>query len=127
MFGYKTLFIPPTNVDPICQRFSVDKLRNGVACFLPNKHIRPADKMLDVTDFIKERGGDPEKIRESQRRRYAKVEVVDEVITMFEDHRRTNYEAMQLNTKINEVQKQIGAKKKVRELSESQARGEARD
>lgn len=83
--------------------------------------------MLDVTDFIKERGGDPEKIRESQRRRYAKVEVVDEVITMFEDHRRTNYEAMQLNTKINEVQKQIGAKKKVRELSESQARGEARD
>ncbi|KAK6212346.1 Cytosolic seryl-tRNA synthetase [Pestalotiopsis sp. IQ-011] len=71
--------------------------------------------MLDVTDFIKERGGDPEKIRESQRRRYAKVEVVDEVITMFEDHRRTNYEAMQLNTKINEVQKQIGAKKKAKE------------
>lgn len=70
--------------------------------------------MLDVIDFIKERGGDPEKIRESQRRRYAKVEVVDEVITLYEDARRTNYEAMQLNTKINEVQKQIGAKKKVR-------------
>lgn len=69
--------------------------------------------MLDVTDFIKERGGDPEKIRESQRRRYAPVEVVDEVIAMWEDHRKTNYAASQVNTKINETQKAIGAKKKV--------------
>lgn len=71
------------------------------------------DKMLDVIDFIKERGGDPEKIRESQRRRHAPVEVVDEVIAMWEDHRKTNYAAMQMNTKINEVQKAIGQKKKV--------------
>lgn len=70
--------------------------------------------MLDVIDFIKERGGDPEKIRESQRRRHAPVEVVDEVIAMWEDHRKTNYAAMQMNTKINEVQKAIGQKKKVR-------------
>ncbi|KAK8041196.1 seryl-tRNA synthetase [Apiospora phragmitis] len=71
--------------------------------------------MLDVTDFIKERGGDPEKIRESQRRRYAPVEVVDEVISMWEDHRKTNYAASQVNTKINETQKAIGAKKKAKE------------
>ncbi|KAK8110538.1 uncharacterized protein PG998_006995 [Apiospora kogelbergensis] len=71
--------------------------------------------MLDVTDFIKERGGDPEKIRESQRRRYAPVEVVDEVIAMWEDHRKTNYAASQVNTKINETQKAIGAKKKAKE------------
>lgn len=45
--------------------------------------------MLDVIDFIKERGGDPEKIRESQRRRHAPVEVVDEVIAMWEDHRKS--------------------------------------
>lgn len=32
--------------------------------------------MLDVNDFIIERGGNPEKIRESQRRRHAKVELV---------------------------------------------------
>lgn len=43
--------------------------------------------MLDVVDFIKERGGDPEKIRESQRRRFAPVEVVDEIIALYEDHR----------------------------------------
>ena len=45
--------------------------------------------MLDVSDFIVEKGGDPNKIRESQRRRYAPEEVVDQVITLFEDHRRS--------------------------------------
>ena len=45
--------------------------------------------MLDVNDFIVERGGNPELIRESQRRRFASVEVVDEVIALFEDHRRS--------------------------------------
>lgn len=37
--------------------------------------------MLDILLF-REKGGDPEKIRESQRRRYAKVELVDEVIEL---------------------------------------------
>ncbi len=45
--------------------------------------------MLDVNDFIKERGGDPEKVRESQRRRHANVELVDEIIALFEDHRKS--------------------------------------
>lgn len=43
--------------------------------------------MIDVEDFIKERGGDPEKIKESQRRRGAPVEIVDEIITLWEDAR----------------------------------------
>jgi seryl-tRNA synthetase len=43
--------------------------------------------MLDVLDFITERGGNPEKIRESQRRRFANVEIVDEIIALFDDHR----------------------------------------
>ncbi len=38
--------------------------------------------MLDVNDFLEERGGNPEKVRESQRRRYAPESVVDEVITL---------------------------------------------
>jgi seryl-tRNA synthetase len=44
--------------------------------------------MLDINDFIAERGGDVKKIKESQRRRHAPEEVVDEVIAMFEDHRK---------------------------------------
>ncbi|KAI0592979.1 seryl-tRNA synthetase [Biscogniauxia sp. FL1348] len=71
--------------------------------------------MLDVLDFIAERGGNPEKIRESQRRRYASVEVVDEIIKEWEDHRKTNYAASQINTKMNDLNKQIGAKKKAKE------------
>jgi seryl-tRNA synthetase len=45
--------------------------------------------MLDVFDFIVEKGGNPEKIKESQRRRYAPEAVVDEVISMYEDHRKS--------------------------------------
>ncbi|KAH8598037.1 seryl-tRNA synthetase [Bisporella sp. PMI_857] len=68
--------------------------------------------MLDIFDFLVEKGGDPEKIRESQRRRYAPVEVVDKVIALYEDHRKTQYDATQMKQKINEVQKQIGPKMK---------------
>jgi seryl-tRNA synthetase len=87
--------------------------------------------MLDIFDFIVDKGGNPEKIKESQRRRYAPEEAVDEVIALYEDHRKSEYgaqighicrftnsliaqyQATQINTKINEVQKQIGAKRKV--------------
>ena len=45
--------------------------------------------VLDINDFIVERGGNPNKIRESQRRRHAPESVVDDIIDMFEDHRRS--------------------------------------
>ena len=45
-------------------------------------------------DFITERGGEPEKIRESQRKRHAPVEIVDEIIKDFEDHRQSNSEPL---------------------------------
>ncbi|KAI9881371.1 MAG: Cytosolic seryl-tRNA synthetase [Pleopsidium flavum] len=87
--------------------------------------------MLDVFDFIEDKGGDPKKIRESQRRRYAPEEAVDEVIALYEDHRkskfdpdylppelaltRPKYEASQIGTKINANQKEIGLKKRAQE------------
>ena len=74
--------------------------------------------MLDITDFIAERGGDPERIRESQRRRGEPVEIVDEIVQMFEDHRKTNYGVTQIGSKINETQKEIGKKKKAKEDAE---------
>jgi seryl-tRNA synthetase len=66
-------------------------------------------------DFITERGGDPEKIRDSQRKRNAPVEIVDEVIADFEDHRKTQYAATQIGSTINALQKQVGQKKKAKE------------
>lgn len=69
--------------------------------------------MLDINDFIAERGGDPAKIKESQRRRHAPEAIVDEVIEMFEDHRKTQYAAgTEMGAKINKVQKDMGANKK---------------
>jgi len=75
---------------------------------------------IDINDFIKERGGDPEKIRQSQRKRFAPEEVVDEVIAAFEDHRATQYEATQIGSKINATQKEIGQKKKAKDEAGAQ-------
>ena len=44
--------------------------------------------MLDLNDFISDRGGDPKKIKESQRRRFASEEAVDQVIALYEEARR---------------------------------------
>jgi hypothetical protein len=41
--------------------------------------------MLDVFDFFGDKGAIPEKIRESQKRRYAPVEAVDEIIALAEE------------------------------------------
>ncbi|ENH75186.1 Seryl-tRNA synthetase, cytoplasmic [Fusarium oxysporum f. sp. cubense race 1] len=71
--------------------------------------------MLDIEDFIEERGGNPEKIRESQRRRHAPVELVDEVIALWQDARKTQYGVTQIGTQINGVQKEIGLKKRAKE------------
>ena len=46
-----------------------------------------ARMVLDAKDFITEQGGNPEKIRESQRRRYAPEAVVDEIIQLWQDQR----------------------------------------
>ena len=106
----------------------------------PFAHPTPA-AMIDIKDFDVDAGGDPEKIRESQRTRFASVEVVDEIIALYKDSRASEspfpavatrralshanehaapssiatYDLSQLNQKINEVQKQIGPKKKVAE------------
>ena len=47
--------------------------------------------MLDLLDFQVDKGGDLERIRESQRRRHASEVVVDDVVALFEDHKRSTY------------------------------------
>ncbi|KAJ5081406.1 hypothetical protein NUU61_009670 [Penicillium alfredii] len=48
--------------------------------------------MLDLADFVKDRGGDPNKIKESQRRRFAPEETVDGVIALYEEARGADLE-----------------------------------
>ncbi|OGM39152.1 seryl-tRNA synthetase [Aspergillus bombycis] len=44
--------------------------------------------MLDIADFVSDRGGNPNKVKESQRKRFASENVVDEVLALYEGARR---------------------------------------
>ncbi|KAK6349667.1 Cytosolic seryl-tRNA synthetase [Orbilia brochopaga] len=81
--------------------------------------------MLDIISFVTERGGDPEAIRESQRRRHKPVEDVDAVIELYHVSREANYLVARQGTKINEIQKEIktlrGDKEKMAPLLEKKA------
>ncbi|KAH8097083.1 serine-tRNA ligase [Cristinia sonorae] len=70
---------------------------------------------LDVLHFIDNKGGNAEEIRESQRKRGLSVELVDEIIQMYADWVKMDYDASQLNKEVNAIQKEIGAKKKAKE------------
>ena len=45
--------------------------------------------MLDILDFQEDKGGDLRKLRESQQRRYAPEAVVDDVVALFEDMKKS--------------------------------------
>lgn len=87
---------------------------------------------LDILHFIDNKGGNAEEIRDSQRKRGNSVELVDEIIQMYSEwvkrkvaelfdltitlnlfSHSVDYEINILRKKVNEVQKEISAKKKV--------------
>jgi seryl-tRNA synthetase len=72
--------------------------------------------MIEINEFIVARKGDPEKIRESQKKRNADVGLVDQVIQLFDEHQKIQYAATQIGSNINNIQKQIGQIKKVFEV-----------
>ncbi|KAJ1735767.1 Cytosolic seryl-tRNA synthetase [Coemansia biformis] len=71
--------------------------------------------MLDINLFQAGKGGKPELIRESQRRRGAKPEVVDEIIKKYQEWTGVKYELDEVNRAINAVQKEVGLKLKAKE------------
>ncbi|AOA61798.1 Serine--tRNA ligase, cytoplasmic [Komagataella phaffii CBS 7435] len=71
--------------------------------------------MLDIVQFIEERGGDPEAIRKSQKARGDSVEIVDEIISEYKDWVKIRFELDELNKQQNKVQKEIGLKFKKKE------------
>ncbi|VAH87746.1 unnamed protein product [Triticum turgidum subsp. durum] len=73
--------------------------------------------MLDINLFRKEKGGDPELVRESQRRRSAdakpetleeNVALVDEVIVLDEAWRQRQFELDKIRQELNKTSKEIG-------------------
>jgi len=70
---------------------------------------------IDVKWLRTYQGGDPERVRESQRRRFAKVELVDEVIAADEQWRESVNAVDRLKAAKNAQQKKITALKKAKE------------
>lgn len=52
---------------------------------LDSKSYPATNMTLDITSFIDRKGGNAEEIRESQRKRGHSVELVDEIIQMYDD------------------------------------------
>ena len=86
---------------------------------------------LDILHFIDNKGGNAEEIRDSQRKRGNSVELVDEIIKMYTEWVKStsrlsrrismlnfgvhpvDYEINISRKRVNDVQKEISAKKKV--------------
>jgi seryl-tRNA synthetase len=71
--------------------------------------------MVDINLFRKEKGGNPEILRESQRKRRKPVELIDEIIDMDLRWRANNHEVIQMRTKQKTINKDLSTKKKAGE------------
>ncbi|KAL6765757.1 seryl-tRNA synthetase [Haematococcus lacustris] len=68
--------------------------------------------MLDINLFRVEKGGDPELVRESQRRRYADVSLVDQIIEHDNQWRSVRFQLDGLLKEFNALNKEIGSIRK---------------
>ena len=74
--------------------------------------------MLDINLFREEKGGNPELIRESQRRRYKDVSLVDSVIELDQEWRKKRFDVDQISKEFNKLNKSIATKRKAKEDAE---------
>ncbi|CAL5375587.1 unnamed protein product [Camellia sinensis] len=65
------------------------------------------EKMLDINLFREDKGHNPEIIRESQRRRFANVDLVDEVIALDKEWRQRQFEYDGLRKDFNKINKEV--------------------
>ena len=71
--------------------------------------------MLDINLFRVDKGGDPEALRQSQRRRGKPVEQVDTVIALDKEWVKLRFDVDEANKKANALQVQIAGKMKAKE------------
>ncbi|EFN57228.1 hypothetical protein CHLNCDRAFT_56101 [Chlorella variabilis] len=71
--------------------------------------------MLDINLFREERGGNPEIVRESQRRRFKDVGLVDRVLELDAKWREARGQLDTLNMDFNKLNKEIGALRKAKQ------------
>jgi len=71
--------------------------------------------MLDINMFRADKGGDPEIIRESQRRRYADVGLVDKVLEFDEQWRKAYHALGQVRAEFGALNKEIATLRKAKQ------------
>eukprot|EP00892_Ulva_mutabilis_P000617 jgi/Ulvmu1/10556/UM065_0010.1 len=71
--------------------------------------------MLDINVFREEKGGNPDLVRESQKRRYADVNAVNKVIELDRRWREALFKMENVKKEINVISKEIGRKMKAKE------------
>ncbi|KAJ8098384.1 hypothetical protein POJ06DRAFT_259330 [Lipomyces tetrasporus] len=71
--------------------------------------------MLDILQFLEDKGGNPDAIRKSQKARGASVEIVDEIINEYKEWTKIRFDLDEINKLQNRVQKEIGLKYKAKE------------
>ncbi|KAK7684862.1 Cytosolic seryl-tRNA synthetase [Cerrena zonata] len=74
--------------------------------------------MLDINAFLVEKGGEPDKIKASQKKRGDSVELVDEIIADYKNWTKIRFDLDALNKKTNALQKEIGKKFKAKESAD---------
>ena len=63
--------------------------------------------MIDLQQLQVEKGGNPEVVRESQRKRFASVELVDEVLSLYKNWVTLEFQLNQMQQEVNAIQKVI--------------------
>mmetsp|Transcript_22952 Transcript_22952/g.39356 ORF Transcript_22952/g.39356 Transcript_22952/m.39356 type:complete len:463 (+) Transcript_22952:59-1447(+) len=71
--------------------------------------------MLDINLFRAEKGGNPDLVRESQKRRNGKTELVDKVIELDQLWRNTRFQLDQLKRDYGKLNKEVATKKRANE------------
>ena len=67
---------------------------------------------IDINLLRTDKGGDPEKVRQSQKNRFADETLVDAVIELDEKWRKSNYVSEGAKMEFNKVNKEIADRKK---------------
>ncbi|WVQ83992.1 serine-tRNA ligase [Cryptococcus sp. DSM 104549] len=70
--------------------------------------------MIDLIHFQVDKGGNPDIVRDSQKKRGASIELVDEVLAIFAEHKQANFDKECAQRELNSLQKEIGQIKKAK-------------
>lgn len=76
---------------------------------------------IDIVQLRAAKGGDPERFREFQRRRFKSESIIDEVIQLDDNWRQARFQFEQLRSRQNQLQKQVAQLKKQNPEDESAA------